>query len=84
MDALEITRELNKINAIHHSLDENNILTYIIFAASFQARLSPEQHEWIDKRIQTLTEKTNTDLTASLDKLDQVVTSTPLLDKIIH
>jgi hypothetical protein len=84
MDEFEITAELNKIHAIHHSLDENNILTYIIFAASFESRLSPQQHEWIENRIVTLKLQTNNKLSSCFDKLDEALMVAPLLDKIIN
>lgn len=82
MDSLEITRELNKIHGLHSSLDETNILTYIIFAATFETKLSPAQHEWIDNRIAFLKSQTDDSLVTCLSKLDSAVTSLSLLEKM--
>lgn len=59
MDSIEITTELNKIGALHSSLDETNPMTYIIFQETFRSKLSELQHAWIDSKIEDLNHKIN-------------------------
>lgn len=81
MDSIEITRELHKINALHGSLDETNILTYIIFAATFEPRLNPEQLAWIENKIMDLKNQSGRSLLEAVDGLDMEVTNMPLSAK---
>jgi hypothetical protein len=60
MDSIEITTELNKVNAIHSSLDETNPLTYIIFQETFREKLTEAQHAWLDMKIYELNHKATT------------------------
>jgi len=82
MDSIEITTELNKINAIHSSLNETNPMTYIIFLESYRAKLTESQIEWLDTKIDKLTQKTNELVDLSMSNIDIGVAMQPLLSKI--
>jgi len=82
MDTIEINTELGKINRLHHSLDENNIMTYIIFLESNRVRLSNAQIDWINDKIDRLTEKQRQQVEASCSNINVDLARTPLLEKV--
>jgi len=82
MDSLDITSELNKINAIHSSLNEHNPLTYIIFMEGNREHLSDAQIEWIEERITKLENKESHLLEKSLSKIDVGLAMAPLSSKM--
>lgn len=82
MDSIEITSELNKINALHSSLNETNPMTYIIFLESYRAKLTDLQIEWLDAKIDTLTQKTSELVDLSMSNIDIGLAMQPLLSKI--
>jgi hypothetical protein len=82
MDSIEITTELNKINALHSSLNETNPMTYIIFLEAYRAKLTESQVEWLDNKIDKLTQKTSEMVDLSMSNIDIGVAMQPLLSKI--
>jgi hypothetical protein len=81
MDSIEITTELNKINSIHSSLNETNPMTYIIFLESYRAKLTDSQIEWLDNKIDKLTQKTSELVDLAMSNIDIGVAMQPLLSK---
>lgn len=81
MDELDIYEELQKINSLHHSLDEKNVMTYCILRESNQARFSEAQIKWINDRIDSLHEKQRKALENSLQNVDVALAKSPLSDK---
>lgn len=70
MDSIEITTELNKVNAIHSSLDETNPITYIIFQETFREKLTEAQHAWLDMKVYELNHKATTRLEMAKSNID--------------
>jgi len=81
MDTIEINTELEKINKLHHSLDENNIMTFIIFLESNRTRLSEAQIGWVNDKIDRLTEQHRQRLESSCSNIDVELARKPLLEK---
>jgi hypothetical protein len=81
MDSIEITTELNKINALHSSLNETNPMTYIIFLESYRAKLTDLQIEWLDNKIETLTQKTSEMVDLSMSNIDIGLALQPITSK---
>ena len=81
MDELEIHDELLKINNIHHSLNESNIMTYVILKETNKTKLSQSQILWINDRIDALHEKQRQSTEASLSNIDVELAKMPLLSK---
>jgi hypothetical protein len=81
MDELDIYEELQKINSLHHSLDEKNVMTYCILRESNRARFSDAQIKWINDRIDSLHERQRQALENSLQNVDVELAKSPLSDK---
>lgn len=81
MDEIEINIELKKINALHSSLDENNVITYIIFLESNRHRLNELQIAWLDNKIDDLNEKTRLAFEKSMENIDVELATKPLTEK---
>ena len=81
MDSIEITTELNKVNAIHSSLDETNPITYIIFQETFREKLSEAQHAWLDIKIYELNHKATTKLEMVKSNIDVGLAMADIRDK---
>lgn len=81
MNAKQIKTELAKIHAIHNSLDENNILTFIIFLESYKTRLSAEQIIWVNDKIDMLEEENRQKMEESLQNIDVNLAKAPLTHK---
>jgi hypothetical protein len=78
MDELTILDELLKVNNIHHSLNESNIMTYIILLETNKSKFSESQIKWINDRIASLNEKQKQSTEASLANIDVEVAKMPL------
>jgi TATA-binding protein-associated factor Taf7 len=81
MDEIEINTELKKINALHPSLDESNVMTYIIFLESYRHRLNNAQIAWLDNKIDDLNEKTRLAFETSVEHVDVELAKKPLIEK---
>lgn len=81
MDSIEITTELNKVNAIHSSLDETNPITYIIFQETFREKLTEAQHSWLDMKIYELNHKATTKLDMVKFNIDVGLAMADIRDK---
>ena len=81
MDSFTINEELQKINAIHHSLDEKNFMTYVILLETNRKYFTESQIEWIYDRIQTLKNRESRTLQNSLQSIDIELAKTGILDK---
>lgn len=82
MDEFDIHDELLKINSLHHSLDEKNIMTYCILLESNRNKFNDAQIKWITDRIDSLHEKQRQALENSFQHLDVELAKSPLSDKI--
>lgn len=78
MDELTIHDELLKINNIHHSLNESNIMTYVILKETNKSKFSEAQIQWINDRIDAIHEKQRQSTEASLANIDVEVAKMPL------
>ena len=81
MTEFDIYEELQKINSLHHSLDEKNIMTYCILLESNRNRFSDAQIKWINDRIDSLQERQRQALENSLQNVDVELSKSPLSDK---
>lgn len=81
MNELDIHDELLKINNIHHSLNETNIMTYIILLETNKSKLSQGQILWINSRIESLNQKQKQATDDSLSNIDVEVAKMPLHTK---
>ena len=81
MDAFSITEELQKINAIHHSLDEKNPMTYVILLETNRKHFTPSQIQWIEDRLHNLREKEEQSLQTSLQGLNVELAQVGILEK---
>jgi len=81
MDELTIHDELLKINNIHHSLNETNIMTYVILRETNKSKFNESQIQWINDRIDALHEKQRQLTEASLANIDIEVAKMPLHTK---
>ena len=81
MDTIQINTELKKINALHHSLDESNVMTYIIFLESYRHRLNTAQVAWLDNKIDTLTEQQRQTFENGMEQVDVEIAKQPIFEK---
>ena len=81
MQELDIHDELLKINNIHHSLNETNIMTFVILKETNKSKFSEAQIQWIDDRIDALHEKQRQLTEASLANIDVELAKTPICEK---
>jgi dihydroneopterin aldolase len=81
MDTFTINEELAKINAIHHSLDETNYITYAILLETNRKWFTESQIKWIEERIANLQNQLKQNLQKSLESLDFELASAPILEK---
>ena len=81
MDTIQINTELKKINALHASLDETNPMTYIIFLETYRHRLNTAQVEWLNNKIDNLTEQQRQTVENGMDNLDVELAKQPILEK---
>jgi hypothetical protein len=81
MDEFTINEELQKINAIHHSLDEHNPMTYVILRETNRAKFTPSQIQWLDHQIDKLHERNRQSFEKSLQNVDIELASAGILDK---
>lgn len=81
MNELDIHDELIKVNNIHHSLNETNIMTYVILRETNKSKFNNAQLAWIQERIDLLEEKNRLALEKSLSHVDLELAQKPLLDK---
>jgi len=70
MNSITINEELAKINAIHHSLDEKNPMSYIILRETNRKWFTPSQILWIDQQIDRLHDRHRQSFEQSLDGID--------------
>jgi hypothetical protein len=82
MDSFTINEELQKIQALHHSLDEQNPVTYAILLDSNRKWFTPCQIEWIYHRIANLQVKQQRSLQMSLEKVDLELAAAPISEKM--
>ena len=82
MDSFTINEELQKINAIHPSLDENNYITYVILLDSNRKWFTQSQVDWIYQRIANLQAKQQQSLQMSLEKIDLELAAAPISEKM--
>ena len=81
MDSMTIHEELQKINSIHHSLDEKNPITYVILRETHLDKFTPSQLEWIQNRIDHLQENSRQAFEESMANVDVSLAKAPLLEK---
>jgi len=81
MDSISISNELSKINKIHHSLDETNPITYIIFQETYRDKLSEAQHEYLDYKIADLNHRLNEKFHKQMSNIDIGLAMSPIHDK---
>jgi len=81
MDEFTINEELQKINAIHHSLDEFNPMTYVILRETNRAKFTPSQIQWLDHQIDRLHERSRQSFEKSLQNVDIELASVGILEK---
>ena len=81
MDEFDIQEELLKINSIHSSLNENNIMTFVILLETNRKRFNENQIIWIENRIDKLQKKEQIKINNSLEHLDIDVLTKPILQK---
>jgi hypothetical protein len=82
MDAFTITEELAKIQAIHHSLNESNPMTYIILLETNRKHFTPSQIQWIEDRLHNLKAQENESLQNSLQNIDVELAAAGILSKM--
>lgn len=81
MDSIQINTELSKIQNIHSSFDETNPITYVIFQATFQNRLSPAQNEWLENKIQSLNRDIDSKISEFQSQIDVELAKKSILEK---
>jgi len=81
MDELEIHSELLKVNNIHHSLDADNIMSYVILRETNKSKFNQAQLDWIQERIDLLEEKNRKQVEDSLKHVDLELCKMPLSSK---
>ena len=81
MDSMTIHEELQKINAIHHSLNEKNPMTYVILRETHKDKWTPSQLEWLDNQIDRLQESIRQNFENSLQSVDVELAKASILDK---
>lgn len=83
MDSFQITEELQKINAIHSSLDEHNPITYVILRETNRKYFTPSQIQWLDQQIDRLHERSRRSFEQSLENVDVELAKESILNKSI-
>ena len=81
MNTEDININLEKIHAIHSSLNETNPQTFIIFLETYRNSLNPAQIAWIDNRIDQLTERTSSTIALTMNNIDIALAMSPLFEK---
>jgi len=81
MDSYCINEELEKIYAIHHSLDEHNPMTYVILRETNRAKFTPSQIQWLDLQIDRLHERSRQSFEKSLQNIDVELAKASIHDK---
>ena len=81
MNTEDININLEKIHALHSSLNETNPQTFIIFLETYRNSLNPAQIAWIDNRIDQLTERTSSTIALTMNNIDIAMAMTPLSEK---
>lgn len=81
MDSMTIHEELQKINGLHHSLNETNPMTYVILRETHKSKWSPSQLEWLDNQIDRLQESIRQNFETSLEGVDVELAKASILDK---
>ena len=81
MNSMTIHEELQKINAIHHSLNESNPITYVILRETHKSKWTPSQLEWLDNQIDRLQNSIRENFEKSLTGVDVELAKTSILDK---
>jgi hypothetical protein len=81
MDSMTINEELQKINALHYSLNETNPMTYVILLETNRKLFTESQILWIENRIANLQNQLKQNLQKSLESLDFELASAPILEK---
>ena len=81
MDSMTIHEELQKINAVHHSLDEKNPITYVILRETHRNKFTESQLIWIQNRIDLLIERQRTAFETSLEGVDVELAKDSILNK---
>lgn len=81
MDSMTIHEELQKINAIHHSLNETNPMTYVILRETHKSKWTPSQLEWLDNQIDRLQESIRQNFENSLQSVDVELAKASIFDK---
>lgn len=81
MDTMSVFDELKKINNIHHSLDEDNVMTYVILRETNKDKFTPLQIEWINNRIDELNENHRKAFENSLSNIDVELAKASILSK---
>jgi hypothetical protein len=82
MDSMTINEELQKIQNIHHSLDDKNPITYAILLETNRKWFTPSQITWIHERIDTLHERNRLAFENSLQNVDIELAKKPICDKM--
>lgn len=81
MNSMTIHEELQKINAIHHSLNESNPITYVILRETHKGKWTPSQLEWLDNQIDRLQESIRQNFETSLESVDVELAQASILSK---
>ena len=81
MDSMTIHEELQKINAIHHSLNEKNPMTYVILRETHKSKWTPSQLEWLDNQIDRLQNSIRENFEKSLEGVDVELAKASIFDK---
>lgn len=81
MDSISIIVELNKIQSIHSCLNEENPITYIVFQEQFRDKLSQQQHELLNARIDQLYNKESSKVQEFISTRDFSLMLAPLCEK---
>ena len=81
MDSITIHEELQKINGLHHSLNETNPMTYVILRETHKSKWSPSQLEWLDNHIDRLSDTIRRNFETSLEGVDVELAQASILSK---
>ena len=82
MQEEEIEQSFSEILALHHTLGEENPLTYAIFLAENADRLSPEQKEFLKARARIAAEKQSRISKLIMDKMDNEISRMSVIEKV--
>ena len=81
MDSMTIHEELQKINGLHHSLNETNPMTYVILRETHKSKWTPSQLEWLDNQIDRLQNSIRENFENSLQSVDVELAQASILSK---